>query len=234
MNLDEFEKLVLSRRAVRHFKPDPLPEGVLERLLDIAHWAPSGYNLQPTHFVVVTDPERKKDLHKACMFQPQILEAPATVVFTGDRKVVENNFERIMKQELEAGSINAAYEQRLREKFIPLAFRQGPCGVNWLWKAVLPPLARLTRPVPSIPAVQKRFWLAKQVMLTSMVFMLAANAADLATVPMEGFDEILVRQALDIPRTQIVPIVIPIGYATDADLKKTRLPLEEILHYNRW
>ena len=59
-DLESFETLVRSRRATRRFKRDPIPDGLLARVLDTARWAPSGYNLQPTHFVVVTDPALKE------------------------------------------------------------------------------------------------------------------------------------------------------------------------------
>ncbi len=233
MNLDAFEQLARRRRAVRHFTSDPIPDGLLEKLLDIAHWAPSGYNLQPTHFVIVDDEAVKEELWKACMNQRQVKEAPATVVFTGDRKVVENHFEKIIALETEAGAMNPNYEKMYR-KFVLLAFAQGPLGTGWLWKAGLLPMMQFFRPIPSLPAVQKRFWLAKQVLLASMVFMLAAESAGLATVPMEGFDEKRVKKVLGIPRAHIVPLVIPVGYAADQDLKKSRLPVEELIHKNSW
>src|SRR5271170_6535096 len=84
INLDEFESLAKSRRAVRHFKPDPVPTELLERLIDVARWAPSGYNLQPTHFVLVTDPAVKSALVPACLRQRQVAQAPAVVVIAGD------------------------------------------------------------------------------------------------------------------------------------------------------
>ena len=85
-----------------------------------------------------------------------------------------------------------------------------------------------------MPAVQKRYWLVKQVMLSAMVFMLAASAAGLATVPMEGFDESRVRKILKIPKSHIVPLVMPVGYSRDEDLVKSRIPIEDLIHYNTW
>ncbi len=233
MNLDAFETLVRERRAVRHFDPRPLPEGVLARLLDAARWAPSGYNLQPTHFVVVTDPAIKERLVPACMGQSQVREAPAVVIFVGDRRVWENNFERVIAAEKSAGSISAEYERKLRQ-FVPLAFDPGPLGLGWLWKWALPPFLRRFRPVPNIPVAEKRYWLAKQALLSAMVFMLAAQAAGLATVPMEGFDESRVRAILGIPASGLVVLVAPVGYAADGKLTKTRLPLESMVHRERW
>ncbi|MBI1388415.1 MAG: hypothetical protein GC154_08205 [bacterium] len=233
MDFDAFETLVRARRAVRHFKPDPLPEGALERLLDLAHWAPSGYNLQPTHFAVVTDPALKERMLPACMGQKQIVEAPAVVVFLGDRQVYRANFERVIQQEKDAGAINERYEKMLRG-IIPLAFDKGPGGVHWLWKSTVLPVMSLFRPIPRLPAVSEEYWLTKQVMLSAMVFMLAASAAGLATVPMEGFDERRVKKALNIPRRFIAPLVAPVGYAADGELKKTRLPIADCVHYNTW
>jgi nitroreductase len=232
-DLQAFERLAWSRRSVRNFLPDPVPEDLLVRLLEAARWAPSGYNLQPTHMVVVADPSLKPDLCRACMGQRQILEAPVTVVFTGDRDAAERNLEPMIAAERAVGALDDGYERVLR-KYVQLGFGRGPLGLGWLWKAVLAPLAALGAPVPSIPAIHKRYWLAKQVSLSVMVFMLAAHAAGLATVPMEGFDEGRVRKLLGIPRRHIVPIVVPVGYARDVGLKKSRLPLDYFVHRNRW
>src|SRR5262249_54843480 len=135
-DVQQFLELVISRRSTRHFRPDPVPPDLLDQLLEAARWAPSGFNLQPTHFVVVTDPDVKAKLYHACMKQRQIVAAGATVVFTGDRRVVANNFERVLQQVREAGAINAEYERLLR-KSVPLFFNQGPLGIGWLWKAVV-------------------------------------------------------------------------------------------------
>ena len=41
-------------------------------VLEAARWAPSGFNLQPTQFVVVVDADLKKSLRSACMNQIQM------------------------------------------------------------------------------------------------------------------------------------------------------------------
>jgi nitroreductase len=235
INLDDFESLAKSRRAVRNFRPDPLPPELLDRLIDIARWSPSGYNLQPTHFVVVTDPAVKLKLVPACLKQRQIAEAPAVVIITGDGHVAKNNFKDVIAMDKSLGCIDEKYEALLR-KYIPLAFGTGPLGLGWLAKAAAAPTLGLVMPTPSIPAVFRRYWLTKQTMLCAMTLMLAASAAGLATLPMEGFDEKRVRRVLRIPRSQIVPVVIAIGYAADTDsqLKKSRLPLERFIHRDGW
>jgi nitroreductase len=49
-------------RAVRRFKPDPVPEAVLTRILDAAIRAPSAGNAQNWAFVVVRDPDQRRKL----------------------------------------------------------------------------------------------------------------------------------------------------------------------------
>jgi len=49
----EIIEAIRTRRSIRSFKPDPVPKKVLEELLDIARWAPSGGNAQPWYFVVL-------------------------------------------------------------------------------------------------------------------------------------------------------------------------------------
>jgi len=44
---------IRTRRSIRVFKPDPIPKKVLQELLDVSHWAPSGGNVQPWHFDVL-------------------------------------------------------------------------------------------------------------------------------------------------------------------------------------
>lgn len=58
---DRFLNLVKKRRTIRKFKSDPLPEGCIEKMIEVARWAPSGFHTQPWEFVVV----KKKDIKDA-------------------------------------------------------------------------------------------------------------------------------------------------------------------------
>jgi F420 biosynthesis protein FbiB-like protein len=57
-----FSQLVRGRRSVRRYEPRPVPQGVLEELLEAAMWAPSAHNRQPWRFCVVTGVEAKTQL----------------------------------------------------------------------------------------------------------------------------------------------------------------------------
>lgn len=53
------------RRTVRDFSDRPIPAGVIDACIRAAGTAPSGANLQPWHFVVVTDPAIKRRIREA-------------------------------------------------------------------------------------------------------------------------------------------------------------------------
>ncbi len=59
-----FERL-RRRRSVREFSPDPVPRELIELALRCAATAPSGANRQPWKFVVVSDPEIKRQIRVA-------------------------------------------------------------------------------------------------------------------------------------------------------------------------
>jgi iodotyrosine deiodinase len=61
----EFRASMVSRRSVRHFSSRPVPLDVIDEAIRTAASAPSGANLQPWRFVVLTDPERKQVLREA-------------------------------------------------------------------------------------------------------------------------------------------------------------------------
>lgn len=53
---------VKNRFSLRKYKPDPIPEAVLQTILEAARLAPSWANAQATRYVLVTDPEIKAKL----------------------------------------------------------------------------------------------------------------------------------------------------------------------------
>jgi nitroreductase len=58
----DFMDVVSKRRSIRKYRPDPVPEELINQVLEAARLAPSGGNAQPWHFIVVKDPETKKVL----------------------------------------------------------------------------------------------------------------------------------------------------------------------------
>ena len=71
--------LLLWRRDVRRFRPDPLPTGMLEGLIELACLAPSVGLSQPWRFVIVEDAARRaavRDNFAACNAQALSAQAP--------------------------------------------------------------------------------------------------------------------------------------------------------------
>ena len=62
---DQLLSLVEERRSVRHFRPDPIPDGYVERMIEIARWAPSGFHSQPWEFIVIKDKTVKDEVAAA-------------------------------------------------------------------------------------------------------------------------------------------------------------------------
>ena len=61
----DFYQSVDRRRTVREFSDRPVPREIIETALQAANTAPSGANLQPWHFAVVSGPETKKKIRVA-------------------------------------------------------------------------------------------------------------------------------------------------------------------------
>jgi nitroreductase len=108
-----FLELAKHRRSMRRFKPDTVPDESIEKIIEAARWAPSGYNSQPWEFLILKDNKLKEvvtafDLHLAVlrgvkaansseervrlMSQPWLDEdqdyhsAPAIIVLYGDQR----------------------------------------------------------------------------------------------------------------------------------------------------
>jgi nitroreductase len=62
MDYDGLLTLVKSRRSCRRFKPDPVPDELLTKILEVGRWAPSGANSQPWEFVVVKETETREKI----------------------------------------------------------------------------------------------------------------------------------------------------------------------------
>lgn len=81
-----FLDLARRRRSVRRYRPDPVPEELLQQVLEAGRWAPSAVNSQPWEFVVVRDPQVKQALYDlatvAGLRWPHLLSAPVVIVLT--------------------------------------------------------------------------------------------------------------------------------------------------------
>lgn len=73
-------------RQARQYKPDPVPQEVLNQLLEIARWTSSARNTQPWHFIVISD---KEQLHRISQVRTPInwvADAPLAIAIVLDGK----------------------------------------------------------------------------------------------------------------------------------------------------
>lgn len=78
---------IMTRRSIRKFTNQPVPEELIRAILEAAMMAPSAGNQQPWHFIVVRD---KRILLAIADYHPyaqMLREAPLAVVICGDRRL---------------------------------------------------------------------------------------------------------------------------------------------------
>lgn len=82
--IDLLIDVIKTRRTIRKFKKDArVPKEIIEKILDVARWSPSGSNAQEWRFIVVTNERLLKAMK---MFSPGWLgEAPAAIVVCADK-----------------------------------------------------------------------------------------------------------------------------------------------------
>jgi nitroreductase len=82
------KETIESRKSIRKFVQQPIPQEDLNEILRLASLAPSAWNVQPWRFHVVTDPQLKEQLQAAAYGQRQVTSAPAVILVTSDMEDV--------------------------------------------------------------------------------------------------------------------------------------------------
>lgn len=111
----EFRDVVLKRRMVRHFSPQPVDMAVIERMVELARHAPSAGFTQGQSFIIVTSPELKKAIARLC----------------GEEGYVESGFHSFISGApvlVVACTSEEAYHRRYRE---PDKIRDDGTEIEW-------------------------------------------------------------------------------------------------------
>ena len=84
-----------SRRSVKQFDPEHrLTEQEIESLLSLAILSPTAFNIQHWRFVLVRDPDLRKQIRQVAWDQAQVTDASLLVVLCADLKAWEKQPER--------------------------------------------------------------------------------------------------------------------------------------------
>jgi nitroreductase len=84
---EELIKTIFSRRSIRQYTEESVPEEHITTILKAAMAAPSASNKKPWHFVVVTERDTLNRLADAHKYAKMLHEAPLCVVVCGDESV---------------------------------------------------------------------------------------------------------------------------------------------------
>ena len=99
ISAESFLDLLRSRRSIRRYRQEPVPDEMVEQLLEAGRWAPSASNQQPWAFVVVRDEEIRQQIAQHAAFfgdrEARIEAVPLLIVLCGQvRSQVSHKFLR--------------------------------------------------------------------------------------------------------------------------------------------
>ena len=87
---------ILSRRSIRKYTSEPVPEDILIQLLEAAMSAPSASNQQPWHFIVINDRATLNAIPKIHPYSSMLRETPVAIAVCGDLQLEINKGRWVM------------------------------------------------------------------------------------------------------------------------------------------
>ncbi len=199
-----FTRMILDRHSVRRYKKGAIiPEADLRQILEIAHFAPSAWNLQHWKLAVIQEQADKETLFPIANSQKQILDSAVTVAVLGDLQA-NLNAKTVYTQLAEAGGMSNE-----------LATRQ---------------IANINHVYDTRGEQFGRDHAMLNAGLISMQLMLAAKALGYDSVPMTGFDAAAFSHAFNIDARYVPAMLISIGIADEPPHQSPRLPLEKLIY----
>ncbi|WP_338472556.1 nitroreductase family protein [Niallia sp. XMNu-256] len=202
-----FLDVIKERRSVRKYDSTvQISNEEMTEILELATLAPSSSNLQPWRFLVIDKPELKQKLLPIAYNQKQVVEASAVIVVLGDVKSYEKA-EQIYGQAVEAGFMQEDTAKSFIERNVAM------------YSSLSPEAAR-------------------QIVYTdgglvSMQLMLIARSKGYDTVPMGGYDPKKLAETFGISDQYVPVMLIAIGKATEPGHPTTRLPIDDVVSFNK-
>lgn len=192
-------QVIRARRSVRHYRPDPVPAPLLRELTDLALEAPSSFNLQARSIVTVTGEEGRRGLTHAAGGQPHPREAPVVLVFVAESAAWREDRGDIW----ETARARGAWSDR--------------------FVAASPEDSRLFHEDLNRRGLEREY-AVKDAMIAASFLMIAAEAAGLATSPMNGWDESEVKKVIGVDGRDDVHIalLVPLGHPAETRLHPGR------------
>jgi nitroreductase len=201
----DFFEVVHTQRSIRQFKPDPVPDEDLWKILDAAIRAPSGSNTQPWAFLVVRDDAKREAIARAVLGS------------AGD-------LARAREDAMQLDPV------RRRMRLSSLAFRENVASAPVL---VIPCLVSPTSPtqdINSLYAGSSVYGAVQNMMLAAR----ALGIGTVLTTFNIAIEDTL-REEFGLPDEAKPVAVIPVGYPDGQRFgPTTRKPVESVTHWDGW
>ena len=230
----EFKKVVESRRSVRIFTEEKIPDKIVEECIDLGLLAANSSNLQPWEFYRVKDLAKKKELAKICMSQIAARSAAELIVCvarTDKWRDRQQDMLRLFDENTEIEVPKSA--EYYYKTIVPLAYNQGPLGIIGLFKKCLFFIQGLTKVTPREPTDKSdmRVWAHKSTALACENIMLAFRAAGFDSCPMEGFDSKRAKKLLNLDSKAEICMIIAAGRRAENGVFGPRVRMEKSKFY---
>ncbi len=217
MKYDDFLELLMYRRSIRRLKPDPIPDDDVMKILDAAHYAMSGGNSQPWEFIVVKERKVKEKLYEAYREDLEVMWAL--------------EMQRISQYRHPAFNVPPADKEKAfgmlggwQDAPVCIAVLEDP---RKQWGSVLHARSDLSYN-------SARNILGATMGHLSMIIHLAAASLGLGSERVDVSNEHAYKEALGYPEPLRLNIIVPIGYRAYEPGPPLRLPLEEMIHFDRY
>ncbi len=169
MNYDSLLELFKNRRSTRKFKPEPVPDDYIDKIIEAARWAPSAANSQPWEFIVVKKLELKTRIIELleeanqsvkkveAVREPELrfkwgaagyARAPVFIILCGDPRTREAYPLNTM---LVRGSSHFTTSMAICFLYMTLAAESLGLGAQWVSAIAYPYVQTLTKDLLNVP-----------------------------------------------------------------------------------
>jgi nitroreductase len=230
---------IKDRRSVRVFKDSKIKSNKVKECIHNATLAPNSSNLQLWEFIHVNDPVYLNKLSKACMNQSAAKTASQIVVVVTRknlwRKRAKKNIEFLTKKYKENSITTKRYKLALKyySKLIPILYFDF-LGILGVFKYLMFQIIGLFMPVVRQTLNSDlRIVAHKSAGLAAQNFMISMSEIGYDTCPMEGFDSLIVKKILKLPRGSEINMVIGCGEREEKGVygPQFRVPFEMVYKY---
>ncbi len=226
------------RRSVRVFKKEPIDNDKVKDCIHLATLAATSSNMQLWEFYHVVSPETLSQLTAASFNQSAARTAQQMIVVVARkdlwRKRAKANIDFLKSQYGD----KPASEYSKREKFalnyyqkiVPSIYFDF-WGILGMIKFMAFQLIGIFRPIyRQARQSDIRIVAHKSAGLAAQNFMISMAAINYDTCPMEGFDSLLVKKALDLPSSSEINMIIACGRRDENGIygERFRIPFEEV------